>query len=219
MCSSDCSAVSTNPHSSLSLRPVVWNVLQSCLSRMLSLSSWVEGWTCQGWHVYELLYRILWALCHSGVWWFCVVVWHLPLIPPSLSFPLFSLTGNSHSHSSFPLPSSLPSHSHSSSTSSPFPLLPYPTALLTPLPLPLLPYPLPIPTPPLSHSSSLPLLSSLTPLLTPTPPLSHSMQLFFIYKEYLPKHCIWAVFFFAAVIAVESVFTDVLVFSYDTRER
>ena len=55
--------------------------------------------------------------------------------------------------------------------------------------------------------------------MLPSPPLPSlpSTQLFFVYKEYLPKNCIWAVFFFAAVIVVQSVFTDVLVFSYNSR--
>ena len=73
--------------------------------------------------------------------------------------------------------------------------------------------PVPILIPSYSHTHSSPFsLPILNPSFSPLPP-----QLFFIYKEYLPKHCIWAVFFFAAVIVVQSVFTDVLVFSYDKR--
>jgi heme/copper-type cytochrome/quinol oxidase subunit 4 len=39
--------------------------------------------------------------------------------------------------------------------------------------------------------------------------------LFFIKKEYISHKFIWFVFFFAAVIILESIFTDVLIFSFD----
>ena len=78
---------------------------------------------------------------------------------------------------------------------------------------------LPISSPPLPSPPSPPLPSH--PLSSPSPLLLFlsSTQLFFVYKEYLPKNCIWAVFFFAAVIVVQSVVTDFLVFSYDRIEE
>lgn len=134
--SSDCSAVGTNPHSPISLCPLGQDVLHFHLSHTLcgsiplslSLHEW-RGEHISGHHIYEF-YCMLWALCHSEVWWFCVVVCHLPLFPLSLSFPLFSLAGNSSPPIPlplplFPIPTPIPAHSHPhphSDSHSPLPL-------------------------------------------------------------------------------------------------